>query len=143
MNIVPLVQRTCVAVALILAAVSLSIQAQSPAATTSNLRERGVVRLKAGEFAESVNLLKQAVKSKSDDAESWYYLVVAYVQLKDFNKATSAFSTATKLQPQSVPALTGLSYALLSGRNNLRGSSFTLPQMETRLVPQSFILVSK
>jgi Flp pilus assembly protein TadD len=57
--------------------------------------------------------LKKVISQSKLDAEAWYYLGVAYVQLKDFKNAGGAFETAINIRPEFAEAHTGFSYVLM------------------------------
>src|SRR5215813_14342103 len=60
--------------------------------------QAGISLIKEGRFSEAEAAFKKATSENKTDGESWYYLGVVYVQLKDFKKAAVAFETAVRIR---------------------------------------------
>jgi TonB family protein len=91
-----------------------SVCVSQTAATPANEKfEAGIKFIQTGHYSQAEETFKKLTRENGTDAESWYYLGVTYVQLKDFKKATIAFETSIKVKPDLAAAHTGLAYALL------------------------------
>jgi TonB family protein len=76
-------------------------------------RELGIKLIQSGRTSEALSALKKATSRSKLDAEAWYYLGIAYIELRDFKKAGGAFQKAIEIRPQFAAAHTGFSFAFL------------------------------
>lgn len=79
---------------------------------------RALSLYKAGDVRGAVNVLRERVKAKADDADAWHYLGMISMKGGDLKSAVQSFQMAVKLRPDFTPSRTGLAYALLSSNNN-------------------------
>ena len=75
------------------------------------LVEVGVTYSESGEYEKSIEMLKEAIKLKPDDAETHYILGVAYLDAEERAKAVETFKKATELKPDFAKAYIGLGFA--------------------------------
>src|SRR5882724_7805636 len=76
------------------------VSAQVPATASNQEREVGIKLIQSGRSSEALSVLKKVISQSKLDAEAWYYLGVAYVQLKGFKNAGGAFETAINIRPE-------------------------------------------
>lgn len=108
-----------VAVVIFIATVG-SVFAQTPIPPPSNHLASALKLLREHRAKEAVDAFKEVTDKNRADGEGWYYLGVAYLQTGDFKKASNAFQSAIKLQPDvGGRAHAGYAYALLR-RNKLK-----------------------
>ena len=93
----------------------LHARAQQPQAAISDDTARGIKLYEKGETLKAIDLLKQAVKNRPDDADAWYHLGLAYNREGLMYAARPAFQKVVDLRPQFAAARAHLAYALLLG----------------------------
>src|SRR5438309_7962931 len=96
-----------------------SANAQQPASSDFEERERGIQLYKQGDAKGAIAQLQNALRKNKDDSTSWYYLGLCLTHEGQFKEASKAYEAATKLQPNWASARAGLAYTLLL-RNKLK-----------------------
>ncbi|MDF1552815.1 MAG: tetratricopeptide repeat protein [Deferrisomatales bacterium] len=72
----------------------------------------GVIALRRGEAAEAVRFLNQSLESASGNADAWFALGLAQVQMDEVSGAEQSFWTVTRLRPGDPDAHYNLAVAL-------------------------------
>jgi TonB family protein len=121
--------------ALIVLGASTSTNAQQPAHSPPEARDRGIQLYNQGDTKAATQALSAAVKKNKEDAEAWYYLGLAALRGNDLKNARKALGVAVKLRPTFVPAHTRLSTLLLF--INKVGESENEAQRALSLDPQN------
>ncbi|MFL6331877.1 MAG: TonB family protein [Pyrinomonadaceae bacterium] len=91
--------------------------AQESSPQVSGEVARALSFYKAGDVRSAVNILRERVKAKADDADAWHYLGVVSMKGGDLKSAVQSFQMAVKLRPDFTVSHTGLAYALLVSNN--------------------------
>ena len=94
------------------------VYAQESSPKISDEAARGFSLYQSGDIRGAVNVLRERVKVKADDADAWHYLGLALMKSGDLKSAIQSFQTAVKLRPNFIAARTGLSYSLLLSNKN-------------------------
>jgi TonB family protein len=92
--------------------------AQESSPQVSEEVSRALSLYKAGDIRSAVNVLRERVKAKADDADAWHYLGVISMKSGDLKSAVQSFQMAVKLRPNFAMSHTGLAYAFLSSNNH-------------------------
>lgn len=90
--------------------------AESPAVADGALQNLGAVQLDQGDFAGAVTSLLRIVDKHPEWSFSRYALGTAYYKTNDFENAAKWFRAVTDKEPNYVPALASLGYALIKLR---------------------------
>ena len=102
---------------LVIPGACLHARAQQPQATIADDTARGIKLYEKGETEKAIELLKQAIKNRPDDADAWYYLGLAYNRQGLLYAAHPAFQKVVDLRPQFAAARAHLAYNLLLANN--------------------------
>ena len=85
--------------------------------SAKELRDRGIVEYKSGNFDEAIRLLEGSINLDGDDAITYYQLGLAYMVAPKrehaLEDAEMAFRTAASLQPEWAAPLQGLAESLI------------------------------
>src|SRR5215212_31168 len=92
--------------------------AQGPPPQVSEEVSRALSLYQAGDARSAVNVLRERVKVKEDDADAWHYLGLISMKGGDLKSAIQSFQMAVRLRPNFPPSHTGLAFAQLSSSNN-------------------------
>src|SRR6266852_1588719 len=103
----------------VLAVIATSANAQQPASSGSEERERGIQLYKQGDAKGAITQLQVALRKNKNDANSWYYLGLSLTRDGQFKEASKAYEAVTKLQPDWASPRAGLAFTLLL-RNKLK-----------------------
>lgn len=80
----------------------------TPAGTAE--RERGIALYRQGLADKAIAVLNKAVRKDKTDAQAWYYLGLAQIQLNKFGDANKSLTKTVQLQPNFAPAHLGLAF---------------------------------
>jgi len=78
-------------------------------------RDRAIDLYKRGDSAAAIHILKDFVRTHSEDADAWYFLGLAYYSESAYMFSRPAFEHLLGLRPDSADANAKLAYALILG----------------------------
>src|SRR5437867_1134084 len=75
-----------------------SANAQQPASSVSEDRDRGIQLYKQGDTKGAIEVLRATLNRDKEDGDAWHYLGLALLGVADKNEARKAFERAAKLR---------------------------------------------
>ncbi|PYT27311.1 MAG: hypothetical protein DMG57_18760 [Acidobacteria bacterium] len=100
--------------ALLLGGLVLSGCALTPAAKEARFLAAGKKDLEKKNYARAVIQFQNAARAKKDDAEPYYQLALAYIDMGDYGTAHAALSKALDVDPKHLPARVKMAELLAS-----------------------------
>ncbi len=98
-----------------------SLSVTSVCARTFTTYERGIEKFSHRQFDESIEILKQAVKEKPDDADAWTELGRSYMMKDRYPEGIEACSKAIEINPKDARAYTFRAFCCFKTRSIRQG----------------------
>src|SRR5437879_5948051 len=78
--------------------------AQAPAQSSSEDRDRGIQLYQQGDASGAIEALRRVVKENKDDAKAWHYLGLTYLLKQNKDEARKAFAKAATIRVKDLSA---------------------------------------